>query len=364
MTVHSPLLCSLLLGTLVLSGCKTRSPTPQAPKESVLPCWVQTPKQANQLGFVGTAAPFSAIPNGSELASRTRALKKLAAYHNIRLQRRDMQNVTHDQPTQVLSSGHTVYYSTPFNTEDTQYSYVSFEPLKTSATCAVRQCDFVQCQPAWLCDNDTHRQVLGVSYYTASPHEQLQISERNAMTVASFLMQAQVNATEYLKQRAVSREGNVHHEVNYNRNGEVDALGTPTHLALHQSCQYGSTLIGQYKPADQAVINTPVLPDINDMTQQGKLVLGAFGEDGTMTSDNLLSTAIRLAIQDALIELAKNKGITIETQVEVTQHKGHYLLESSEFTINEHVSGELIDLKIQYKNDVPVIYVWLLEIIN
>ncbi|AZZ98693.1 hypothetical protein [Pseudoalteromonas sp. R3] len=359
--MHSPLLWAMLSGTLIFTGCKTLPQPPEKHRETHLPCWIQSPKQAEQLGFIGTAAPFSAIPNGSELASRTRALKKLAAYHAIMLQRSDLQGVTPDEPTQVLSSGHTIYYSAPFNTQDTQYSYVSFTPLKENANCPVRHCDFSLCQPAWLCENEQRNQVLGVSYYTASPHQQISISELNAKAVASFLLQAQVNATEYLQERAISRDGILRHEINFNRNGKVTAQGVPARLALHQSCQYGSTLIGLYKPDVLEAVTTPTTSAMADIKRSGHLVLGAFGEDGTMTSDNLLSTAIKLAIQDALTEIAKNKGITVDAQVEVKHHQGRYLLTSSEFTINESVSGELVDLRIQYKNDIPVIYVWLLE---
>ncbi|WP_125784164.1 hypothetical protein [Pseudoalteromonas rubra] len=359
--MHSSAFFALLVGTAMLTGCKTLSQQPQKRQLTHLPCWVQSPKQAGELGFIGTAAPFSAIPNGSELASRTRALKKLAAFHAIELQRSDLQGVTPDESTQVLSSGHTIYYSTPFNTQDTQYSYVSFTPPDESASCRVSLCDFSLCQPAWLCENEQRNQVLGVSYYTASPHQQISISERNAKAVASFLLQARVNATEYLQERAINRDGTVQHEVSFNRNGEVTAQGMPLRLALHQSCQYGSTLIGLYKPDVLEAVSTPTTSAMANIKRSEHLVLGAFGEDGTMTSDNLLSTAIKLAIQDALTEIAKNKGITIDAQVEIKHHQGQYLLTSSEFTINESVSGELVDLRIQYKNDIPVIYVWLLE---
>jgi hypothetical protein len=44
------------------------------------PCWFWEPVTDSKIGFVGAASPFSVKKDGSKLASRQRAMQRLAEY--------------------------------------------------------------------------------------------------------------------------------------------------------------------------------------------------------------------------------------------------------------------------------------------
>jgi hypothetical protein len=65
-----------------------------------------------------------------------------------------------------------------------------------------------------------------------------------------------------------------------------------------------------------------------------------------------------------LIELAKVKGIAIENTSTLSFNDGFYFLSKSKMTVNEQVSGQLLDIKISYKKENPIVNVWVLEANN
>ncbi|KZN67083.1 hypothetical protein [Pseudoalteromonas luteoviolacea] len=349
---------------ITLVGCQITSVVEKEPTPSLeAPCWLQAPVQSNQVGFIGTAAPFSATQNGSLIASRKRALVRLLEHYAISEIDIELSKVTHDSKNISLENGQIVYFSDPHITADTLYSYASTSALTTNKQCQSVECDFSQCQPSWLCQNN-HNSVIGVSYYTAFAHQQIPMSAQNAKILAGYLSQARVNVTEQLRESYASdAQSQSKYALNLSRQGDVSAQKIEQPILMTNSCTYGATLFANYSlPTQQEV---PLSTSINWRERQEfegrSIVLGNFGEDGTIAPDNLLSSAIKFAIRDALVELAKIKGIEISSDTTLVQNEGRYFLNNTYYTIAQTVNGRLLDIQINYKDGFPNVYVWLLE---
>ncbi|OCQ19843.1 hypothetical protein A7985_18205 [Pseudoalteromonas luteoviolacea] len=348
---------------IALIGCQVTSSVNKEPIEpEKVPCWLQTPVTADRIGFIGTAAPLSATQYGSLLASRQRALASLINHYGLPQIDLELSKVTHSASNVTLNNGQKVYFSEPYITPDTLYSYASTSELTSVAQCQTMQCNFSKCEPSWLCQKN-QSSVIGVSYYTALAHQQIPMSAQNAKTLAGYLNQAQVNVKEQLRESyRTDEQSEAKYAINLSRQGDVSAQQVEQPLLMTSSCSYGSTLFVNYQAsAQERALSNPINWRVKQEFEGKSVVLGNFGEDGTIAPDNLLSSAIKYAIRDALVELAKIKGIEISSQSTLVQNNGRYFLNHTHYTVQQTVSGQLLDIQIDYKDGLPNIYVWLLE---
>ncbi|RJE75509.1 hypothetical protein BGP78_16650 [Pseudoalteromonas sp. MSK9-3] len=341
-----------------------------------LPCWLQNPVSQERTGFIGVTPVLDLYGQQAIKASRKVALNKLAQYYSLILTEQDVRNITNQDTAEItLDSGRTVTFLPVHVTDSVIYSYVfdgaldAIARLSQSpmAQCAELQCDFSQCTPSWLCDT-TPNTITSVSYLTVAPHQQLAQAQKNAGVIASLLDTSHVNIVDTQTELYQNLSGTEHQSISRTRSGSVTATEWQSPLLHTRSCSYGHTLVAQFTlPNSMTRHDIPLQLHENWKTQpqfQGRTIaLGNFGERGKMTPDTLLSTAIDLAIKDALIELAKVKGVEVLSGVDIRYDNGHYYLSNSYFSVNQIVSGELIDIKVTYKNDLPMVYVWLLEVV-
>ncbi|MCF6437858.1 hypothetical protein L1077_00185 [Pseudoalteromonas luteoviolacea] len=345
------------IGALTLAACQTTK-TSAPPSPTKVPCWLHNPVSSQQIGFIGTAAPFSAIKDGSIIASRQRAVSQYTQYYGLPSAHEAVKTLPATQNSFTLKNGQVLYFSEPYTTSDTLYTYVSTRPALNSNQCEAITCNFNLCEPKWLCSGENNH-VIGASYYTASAYQQLPMTATNAKALAGYLAQASVN----MQERYVESFSEQQHASQFSRQGEVISSDYQHPLLLTQSCHYGSTLFSAYQT------NLPLNKQITQQTwrdiqqYQGRsVVMGNFGEDGTIAPDNLISSAIKYAIRDALVEIAKSKGVTVSASSTLLNQNGSYYLSDAQFDIQQTVSGQLLDLQINYKEGFPVVYVWLLEV--
>ncbi|MDK1289350.1 hypothetical protein [Pseudoalteromonas umbrosa] len=345
------------IGALALAACQTTK-TNSTPPSVQVPCWLQKPVSSQQIGFIGTAAPFSATKDGSILASRQRAVSQFTRYYGLPNANEDIEQLPAEQNSLTLKNGQTLYFSEPYITSDTLYTYVSTQPIIESSRCNAVTCNFSLCEPKWLCSGENNH-VIGASYYTASAHQQLPMTAENAKALAGYLAQASVN----MQERYAESYSKQQHSSHFSRDGEVLSKKYQNSLLLTQSCNYGSTVFAAYQT------HLSYAPQVSQQAWRGlqqyqgrSIVMGNFGEDGTIAPDNLISSAIKYAIRDALVELAKNKGMTISASSTLLNKDGRYFISTAHFDIQQTVSGQLLDLQINYKEGFPVVYVWLLEV--
>ncbi|MBQ4863930.1 hypothetical protein J8L98_19775 [Pseudoalteromonas sp. MMG013] len=362
--------------TCLLVGCQNTTGTSNDRLERVnnetdlgsdtLPCWLQTPVSDNVRGFIGTSAVLNAYGQLAIRASRKTALRKLAHFHKINLTDQDFSDVTaQDHMVISLSSGHAVTFVPVHITKAVIYSYAFIgSAVALPLSCSEKHCNFDTCSPQWLCSTDQNT-ITSVSYFTAIPHEQLAESERNAGVIASLLDTANVQVIDTQTELYQDLSGEIVHSIKRSRSGEVTAERLSAPLLHTRSCTYGNTFVAQYEVQRLIPHRFKLAADWKSKPYyQGRVIaLGSFGEMGAMTADTLLSTAIDYAIKDALIELAKVKGVTVTSEVNIRFENGHYLLSEAQFSVNQVVSGDLIDIKVSYKNGKPIVYVWVLEVV-
>ncbi|MBL4942355.1 MAG: hypothetical protein JKY81_11920 [Colwellia sp.] len=339
-----------------------------------LPCWLNNPVTESQTGFIGAANPFSSSVNGSLIASRKRALTSLSQYYgfNVNINALDV-----NEKRVLLANGKQILFSTPYINNQALYSYATIEHNSAAIVeqqqwlaqqCPQQSCDFKQCQPLWLCsDNITTMGtqnkpsvgvIHGVSQMTANPAKQLATTKNNAQELLKYIFKSDVKDHSY----QVKSTGKYQNWGCSQHSGSVIGLGNTINLLNTHSCQTSNYLFARYtyptvSLSDGKFKSYPEwlkAPNIGKQTG----IVGAF--DG-IVADGRFSSAIKLAIKDGLIELAKTKKITIDHNYQLKYHQGSYSLAKTTMDTEAMVSAQLQDIKIIEKNNKLVVYAWLLE---
>jgi hypothetical protein len=328
-----------------------------------VPCWFNNPVTKSQIGFVGTAIAISAKKNGSLIASRKRSLLKLIEYYQYDFTIDSVKDFTDDFI--VLSDNISVYFAPSYVNSQIMYSYayvikedlLTGEKIKVDVNkqCNISYCDFDKCEPAWLCESKNNS-INSASQITSNPAHQLQKTLENAQQLIKYLNKSHVDETSY---KVKSTGQNQNWQVS-NRRSNVDSLGDNIPLLNTHSCVADNYLFARYSYVSN--IETLTKPfslwikESNIGERNG--VVGMF--NGIM-ADGRFSSAIKFAIKDGLIELAKTKEISINNEYEVTFKNGWYSLSKTTEVTSATVSARLMDLKVTYKDSKLVIYAWLLE---
>jgi hypothetical protein len=328
-----------------------------------VPCWLNNSVSKSQIGFVGTANAISVKKNGSLIASRKRALLKLIEYYQYDFTIDDVKDFTNDFI--ALNDSIRVYFASSYVDSQVMYSYayviredrLTVENVKIDVNkqCNISSCDFEKCEPAWLCGSNNNS-INSVSQITSNPAHQLQKTLENAQQLIQFLNKSHVDETSY----KVKSTGENQNWQASNRRSNVDSLGANIPLLNTHSCIADNYLFARY--SYESEIEKPTKPfslwikESNLGERNG--VVGIF--NGIM-ADGRFSSAIKFAIKDGLIELAKTKEISISNEYKVTFKKGWYSLSKTTEVTSATVSARLMDLKVTYKNSKLVIYAWLLE---
>jgi hypothetical protein len=327
------------------------------------PCWVNNPVINSQIGFIGTANAISIKKNGSLIASRKRSLLKLIEYYQYDFAINNVKDFTDD--VIKLSDNVRVYFAPPYIDSQVMYSYaysikddiLAVENIKidTDKQCNISTCDFEKCEPAWLCESNKNS-INSVSQITSNPAHQLQKTHNNAQQLVQYLNKSHVDETSY-KVKSTGKNQNWQAS---NRRSKVDSLGANIPLLNTHSCSADNYLFARYSFTSEVEETTKPfslwIKESNLGERNG--VVGMFR--GIM-ADGRFSSAIKFAIKDGLIELAKTKEINISNEYKVTFKKGWYSLSKTTEITSATVSAKLMDLKVTYKNSQLVIYAWLLE---
>lgn len=304
--------------------------------------------------------------NGSLISSRKNALYHFLEFYQIEI------NPFEDKlllKNDLEINGWSIRFSEPFIADDALFSYalvsVSKAAIYTEAAdswltteCSVQTCDFQGCSPQWLC-NSASNKLFGVSQITATPSKQLSLMHKNASLFDSYLRKSSVEGTtntvestgENQSWRYKSQVSRV--ELNSEEPG-MPLLNT--HI-----CKSENYMVGLFERAKTNVFNKKTFSQwkINPNLDDRVGVTGTF--DG-LTADGLLSTAVKLAIKNGLVELAKIKHVSIDHEYQLTFLNGWYSLTKSTESTLATVSAVLMDLKVVEEDDKLVMFVWLLDI--
>ncbi len=338
------------------------------------PCWLSNPITESQIGFIGAANPFSSKINGSLIASRKRALVSLTNYYNFKL---DLTKIDVKKNQVILANGTSITFSNPYTNRQALYSYATIQADGENSKqkqwlnqqCPIQSCDFKMCQPLWLCNDEIladsfnegsqkYAVIHGVSQITANPAKQFTSTKRNAQELLKYIIKSDVKDLNY----SVKSTGKYQSWGYSEHSGSVEGLGDAIKILNTHSCQTPNYLFARY------VYFTPSLIDVKSKSYSQWLrspnlgkqtgVVGIF--DG-IVADGRFSSAIKLAIKDGLIELAKTKKITIDHDYQLKYQNGAYSLSKTSMATDAIVSAQLQDIKIIEENNKLVIYAWLLE---
>ncbi len=328
------------------------------------PCWFNNPVSADQIGFIGTASPFSVSVNGSLINSRKEAFNKLLTYYELTIadEKIDFSQdvVSVNQTTQVV-------FSSSYSDNQAMYSYAGIEKHGQAKidqqhwlaqTCSLQRCNFATCSPHWLCENN-QPSIIGVSQMTTNPANQLNKTQDNADILLQYIRKSKVDDYSYqVKSTGKHQQWGLSEHY-----GEIQALAPKLKLLNTHLCQTSNYMFVRYSYEGEDEVTAKkfeqwrVAPNVGDRT-------GAVGIFSGISVDGLFSSAIKKAIKEGLLELAKTKHINIDHQLYIKQEKGFFSLSKTTMSTSALVTANLQEIKIIEENDELVIYAWLLEKAN
>lgn len=330
------------------------------PSEFV-PCWFNQPFSNGYLGFIGVSSAYGSMPNVPLKKSRKKALEKMASYYGWDLSAEDVLNLTNQ--TKQLSNGFTVIFSNVFKNNGSSYSYASIlnevnpalQSKKIDKTCPIQKCEFAICQPKWLCESDSGA-VFGISNMTVTPFQQYDKTRENAQQLMSYLEESFVDENVYRVQ-FTGKSSNF----NFMRNqASVEALAVNQSKLLNtHQCRTNNFIFARYAHDNKKITKLKSFAKwIVDPHTNRQGAVGSF--DG-YAADGKFSTAVKSAIKDALIQLAKVKEVSIGNEYILSENNGYYSMSRTTEKTSINVSGQLMDIKIVEQNGKLIIYTWLLE---
>lgn len=330
------------------------------------PCWFSNPVSEEYIGFIGSASSISVMPNDSLLSSRKKALKRFFEYYQIDIRPLEEKSLLKNE---LDIEGWSIRFSEPYITEGSLFSYALVSQLKSNIynkaaekwltqSCTNQLCDFQRCSPQWLC-NSAGNHIFGVSQMTSMPSKQLPLMHKNAALFDAFLRESNVKNTSHV----VESTGQSHSWRFREQISKVDASSENLLKPLLNThiCKSESYVVGLFERSESTSFAKKKFVDwkINPNLKGRVGVTGTF--DG-LTADGLLSTAVKLAIKNGLIELAKIKNVSIDHEHQLSYTNGWYSLTKSTESTFATVSAVLMDLKVVEEDEKLVMFVWLLDI--
>jgi len=325
------------------------------------PCWLNNPVTLEEVGFIGSASPFSAKINGSLLSSRAEAFSKLVTHYELNFVTED---IDFEQDTLTVDSSTRVVFSSSYTDSQAMYSYAAIEKNGQSRvkqqewlrkTCPVQRCQFEKCSPAWLCENN-QSSIISVSQMTSIPAKQLNKAEDNAQTLLQYIKESQVDDYNY----QVKSTGEFQQWGYSEHYGEIQALAQKSKLLNTDMCQTPSYMFARFSFQGEA---NAIIKEFDEWRTEPNLGIrsGAVGVFNGISADGLFSSAIKKAIKEGLLELAKIKNINIDHQSYFKQENGSFSLSKTKMSTSALVTAKLQDIKVIEAKDNLVIYAWLLE---
>lgn len=325
------------------------------------PCWFNNPVTAGQVGFIGNASPFSAKINGSLTSSRKQAFNKLIAYYELNI---EDENIDFRQDIVSINQSTNVVFSASYTDNQAMYSYAGIEKkgqakIKQQGwfaqTCPLQSCNFATCSPSWLCENN-QASIISVSQITAISANQLNKTQDNAQILLQYVRKSKVDDYSY----QVRSTGKYQQWGYSEHRGEIQALAQKSKLLNTHICQTPSYMFARYSYKDEDKVT---LKSFNQWRVEPNLGTraGTIGIFSGISADGLFSSAIKKAIKEGLLELAKIKHIRIDHQYYIKQKNGLFSLSKTTMSTSALVTAKLQDIKITEENDKLVIHAWLLE---
>ncbi|MEE4244650.1 MAG: hypothetical protein V2I33_04520 [Kangiellaceae bacterium] len=187
---------------------------------------------------------------------------------------------------------------------------ISTDDKSNIKQCRSMACDFKACEPSWLCqENRTNSDMVSVSFRSTSLKSQFSYLKKNLDEILSYLRSSNVAINERFLQiddnSAVTRSAMM--------NNTVEMAGLEVSPSLINGFCFAAN---DSVFANFHIEPSRLLDDPNAMVGQGIVE--------RLVASGLLSDKIELSIKRAMVDLAKQKKITVDVDVEVRQSADGY----------------------------------------
>lgn len=301
----------------------------------LLPQWFFSPSSYNQIGSVGISRTVSIGGDGAYYAKKY-ALKGLFDYFEISVDENNKNYIKLLKGKEKTANIKGRVFSVP----DILYShdYVIARAVSAGASCGVGS-DIskgffpYECIPHWICSpaagDGGCGGVIGVSYRAVSPQRQYELAIKNGLLLLKYSYGVDIKGSEDIR-RLRSGTGVLRLRKN---NFSLKLLGDKDKIKLHVK---GIRFSGERM---YLWLVSPDLPSfgINNSWIYGNISSGAVGSSGK-TAANLLSSQIDRAVQNALVNMAKNKELGIEVV--------EFLRKTSEASLFDQIIKSSVNTKI------------------
>lgn len=316
--------------TAMLMAACNQSPVRISEEES-LPahapsvCWFYQPVRGNLMGSVGIARALAigGAKRVNQLAKQRAALG-LSAYIGVpNLDAKTWDELITSESEAVELAGQKIRFVDAIEVRGYRYQYAllgdSSPSLDTLRQGCSRQCRPVQCQPAWLCDPMKPQQAgfIGVSFRATSLPAQFGIAVKNALAQLQYFYGVKVQTEGWYYRFKDSLGGyriRVQEvKVEKNQHKQTEEL----RFLVTDACYAGEQLFVR--------VMTPDLPPVHHGIAKNWIKqpnqLGYQGAVGTasLTSDGLISTQIRIAIERAFGSLTGAEQTQLEDSMVLKQ---------------------------------------------
>lgn len=281
------------------------------------PCWFNEPSPDGVIGSIGVARNLAARKGVPLLVGKRRAVAGLLPYINISLSEKELDQLISKGGKEIVLSDQVVHLGDNFIREGQlyQYAYIG-SPSSIVKSCSVKTPSIPEkCEPQWFCSPSREGVggVVGVSFRASSPSRQLQIAVNNGIKLLEYTYGVEVEGRErYIRGRNQS-------------NASSDIVGTMRlsirNLDVRKNKERLPDTIRIYIKEQRLVGENLfvwlVSPDLPDYPSPVNLEWihspGTHGAVGIAGKAVLLSRQIDIAVQKGVAELAKLKGIDIQS---------------------------------------------------
>lgn len=317
----SLLLC--LFPWLTLSACSASTSALPEKTPALQPCWIDKPVAENYAGQIGVAQGINSIGRESPLKSRQKALQaasRALGYHG------ELPQLDADQDSTSVG-GDTIVFTDYISHSGLSYSLASWRGKPENTTqCQVAICELARCNPAWLCQasSASGNASLGLSYRTALPSAQYQRAVDNGLLQARMIHGSSVSSELVL---STSANDQFSQQIMYSDSStrHLSERGF-SNYAVTDSCMLDDTLALRVELLDIAP-NSRVI-ESSEWIRQPKLN-GRDGAVGTVerpTVSGLFSDQLKLAVERALVQLARENQVDISEESLYIQSEGGTLV--------------------------------------
>jgi len=337
-SLRGVILCWLLLLALLLLPFVTAA-TP------LQPCWLQRPSPPGVVGAIGVARTLSLTLAPRHLA-RLRAIEQLAAGFDTALPiDQGVRAAVLNDDRQLSLGGATIYLIDEWQQQGYLYAYAALQPIVPQRCPPPPPVDLAHCEPNWICApvQSDGVGVVAVSDRVGTPDLQFRQALYNGIQLLAYRYGADVSGSErYLRHQGGlggMRLRFVDHQVQ-----QSGTLPEQFRLQVRELRWLGDRLYLWLVSPD---LPPPAIA-VTDLTwrQQPNRdgVIGVIGSAGR-SWDGLISTQIDLAMRDALVALAKLRGVGVESIDKLRRSRaGSEWGRSILITVQNHLRAQLLAL--------------------